>query len=197
MTRSSLAPALACAALLAGCSIMSRSAPLAVRYFSPEPAAQTTTEARLSASPKLTLGQLTASANLRERIVHRESPVEVGVYETLRWTESPDAYVRRALVRDLFERHPIEQVLGGPAPVLDVELLAFEVLHQDKSWAGRVQLRYRLHDERSVLASGVVTTLQPAADDSFDGAVAAVGQAMNAATAKVAAEVASRLSPAP
>jgi cholesterol transport system auxiliary component len=197
VTRAARLSAFVSAAALAGCSILSRSPPLDVRYFSPEPATQTTTETHSPAPVKLQLGQLTSSANLRERIVHRESPVEVGAYETLRWTENPDAYVHRALVRALFEGHPIEHVLGGPAPTLDVELVAFEVLHQDKRWAGRVQLRYRLHDDRAVIASGVVTELRPAAGDGFDGAVTAVGQAMDAATAKLAVAVASRLSPPP
>ena len=197
MIRPSRLSLLACAAMLTGCSLLSRSPPLAVRYFSPEPARQTASETHSHQSAKLALGELTSSANLGNRIVHRESPVEVGVYETLRWTETPDAYVHRALVRALFEQRPIEQVLEGPAPVLDVELVAFEVLRQDKSWAARVELRYRLHDERAVLARGVVTVLQPAPGASFDGAVTAVGQAMNAAADKVAADVASRLSPSP
>ncbi len=181
---------------LAGCSVLTRATPIEVRYFTPEPAralAHTTSSREPDSRPRLQLGDLSSSVNLRDRIVHRESPVEVGVYETLRWTEHPEQYVRRSLTRALFEDRPIEHVFESSAPALDVELLSFEVLHDDHRWAGRVQLRYRLRDERTVIASGVVTMEQPATERGFDGAVAAVGVAMNAATDKLASEIATRL----
>lgn len=188
------------AIMVAGCSFMSPSPATQIRYFTPEPAQATARVASKGAPeaesrPKLQIGELTASTNLRERIVHRESAVEVGVYETLRWTEHPEDYVRRSLTRALFEDRPIEHVFEGGAPALDVEVLSFEVTRDGKNWAGRVQLRYRLRDERTVFASGVVTMEQPAPQDGFEGAVAAVGLAMNAATAKIASEVAARLRP--
>ncbi len=186
---------LACVACLAGCSLVSRAPPMEVRYFSPEPATSADADPPPPAGdpPPLQLGDLRAGANLRERIVYRKSPVEVGKYQSLRWTDDPVVYVRHSLSRALFARHRADQVLGGPAPSLDVDVLAFEVRQHDGAWSGRVQLHYRLRQASSVMAEGVITREQPAAATDFDGAVAAVGVAMDAATEKVAADVAARL----
>ena len=97
---------------------------------------------------RLRLGRLTSSANLRSPIVHRESAVELDTYETLRWTENPEDYVRRSLSRALFDDGRLEEVVGGAAVTLDVEVVAFEEARRENRHVGRVQLGYQLHDER-------------------------------------------------
>lgn len=58
---------------------------------------------------------------------------------------------------------------------------------------GRVQIRYQLHDERSVLASGVVTVERDASSGAIEAVVAAIGAAMEAACAELAGDVVVRL----
>ena len=179
--------------LLVGCALTSKSTPEDIRYFSPEldpaPAAQASADAPRA---RVRFARLTSSTNLRRRIVHRESRVETDEYETLRWTENPEEYVRRSLESALLERR-VEQAMGGNAPALDVEVVGFEAIAQGARRGGRVEIRYRLRDESSVLASGDVTVERDAAGTDFDGIVIAIGTAMDAATAQVATAVASRV----
>jgi len=141
----------------------------------------------------LRLGELTSSANLRYAIVHRDSAVEVEPYETLRWAENPEDYVRRALSRALFQDSPLTEVVGGQAVTLDVEVIAFEELRRGERHLGRVQLGYQLHDDRAVLASGVVTTEREAASAAIESVVSAIGDAMNDATSELAQNVVAQL----
>ena len=179
--------------LLAGCALTSKATPEDIRYFSPEldpaPSAQASNETPLA---RVRLGRLTSSTNLRRRIVHRESRVETDEYETLRWTENPEEYVRRSLEGALLERR-VEQAMGGNVPSLDIEVVGFEAVAQGARRGGRVELRYRLRDDRSVLVSGDVTVERDAAGADFDGIVIAIGNAMDAATAQVATAVAARV----
>ena len=173
---------------VAACALTSRSAPRELRYFSPEaaPPAAAPRTAAPGGRPTLRLGRIWPAADLRYEIVHRDSPVEVAPYETLRWTEPPDAYVRRALVRALFETHAIDQVVGGPSPTLDVEVVSFEETVRGARHGGRVELRYELHDEARVLARGTVAIERAATGPQIEAVVAAIGAAMNAATAQLA-----------
>ncbi|MEY2936160.1 MAG: hypothetical protein RL033_6909, partial [Pseudomonadota bacterium] len=93
------------ACLGSGCALLSKSQPFSPRYFSPdaeETAAQHTAAkqtAAASTSPplELRLGQIDAAAHLEERIAYRPSQGELGYYDSWRWTEPPQAYLRRAL----------------------------------------------------------------------------------------------------
>jgi uncharacterized lipoprotein YmbA len=187
--------------LAAGCALTSRSAPLEIHYYSPEAAAPSPEKTHEAPIARLRLDRVTASANLETRIVSRQSPVEEQTYESLRWTETPDAYVRRSLVRALFEARPLEQVLGGDVPTLDVEVLGFEEVQRRGRPGGRVELRYELYQNRAVLARGDVVEERDAKSARMPDVVVAIGQAMDAATAAVADRVLARLrarpSPAP
>lgn len=185
--------------LLGACALTSRGTPLEVRYFSPEgnttrvTAQELTTIAPDAPRPLLRLGRLTSSANLRAPIVRRTSAVEVAPYETLRWTEDPEDYVRRSLSRALFDAGPFEQVVSGPALTVDVEVIAFEEAQRGAAKTGRVQLGYALHDEHKVLASGVVTVQRDALGEGIEAVVAAIGAAMDEATAELATKVSTSL----
>jgi len=181
-------------AALAGCALTSKAPPRELRYFAPSPVVATTPAATpVARAARVRLGRITASAHLRYPIEHRTSEVEITPYETLRWTELPDAYVRRSLSRALFEARPLEQAIGGSAATLDVEILAFEEVTRAGRSAGRVHLRYELRDDRRVLAHDRVVIERAAADPSIDQVVVAIGAAMEAATAELADRVATEL----
>lgn len=177
---------------LAGCSVFSRSSPVEVRYFSPEPAARATRTPPATAPERpddqrasIRIGRISPSEHLREEIVRRESPYEVDVYSTRLWTEPPDVYVRRALERALFERRGLDEAVRGATLTLHVEVTGFEETVEPQH-AGRVQLHYRLEDARRVVDSGVITVERPTAGADFSAVVAAIGAALDEATARVA-----------
>jgi cholesterol transport system auxiliary component len=170
---------------LAGCALLgSKAPPFEVNYYTPP-----ITEPGERGSPpggiRIRLGRVFAASHLRARIAYRTSPVSVELYETRRWTESPDAYVRRELESALFERGAL--VTGGNALELDVEVLAFEEVRGPPA-AGRVRLRYVLVDRRTVVASGVVDVAREASGD-FGAIVVAIGSALGEASDRIVSEV--------
>ena len=173
--------------LVAGCALTSHTPAREMRTFTPERADDVTAHAPRDARATLRLGRITASANLRYAIVHRVSPYEVEPYETLRWTELPDAYVRRALSHALFDERPIAEAVSSGVPALDVELLAFEELASPSR--GRVVLRYDLHDDATVLAHGTIAIERAASAPQIEGVVAALHDALLAAASEVADRV--------
>lgn len=183
-----------CLVLVAGCALTGKATPLEIRYFSPESTAPSETRTLEAPVASVRLGRVTQSSNLQYKIVHRDSNVELEPYDTLRWMERPDAYVRRALSRALFEVRPLEQAVSGRAPILDVEVIAFEEVRYAGRRAGRVRLRYQLAGDRTVLDSGVVTIERPASGPQIERVVIAIGNAMEAATSEVANRVANTMS---
>ena len=172
--------------LVTACALTSRSEPRELRYFAPELAPA----ASFVGPPcgRLRLGHVVSGSGLRLAIQHRISPVELESYETLRWTESPEAYARRALVRALFAR-PLEQVTAGPAFVLDVEVLAFEEVVRDTSRGGRVVMRYEVRNAKQVVARGEAAALRPASNTAIGAVVVAIGDALTAASDQLADRV--------
>ena len=121
--------------LATGCALTSKSDSVILRYFTPERVmAHGTAGAQVQGVPpggakmQLHLGRVVASSYLRERIAFRDSDYEIGYYDDLRWTERPDAYVRRAMMRGLFEEQSIGRLISGGGPTLDNDLTAFEEL---------------------------------------------------------------------
>jgi uncharacterized lipoprotein YmbA len=169
--------------VLAGCALTSRAPPLELRTFTAEPPPRA--HAAMPPRAQLRLGRVTASANLRYAIVHRVSSVEVEPYETLRWTELPDSYVRRALERALFDERPVSEVVSGDAPTLEVEVLAFE----QTARGGLVTLRYELRDDRGVIARGTISSERPAGSPAIEAVVAAIRDAMIASTEELAGRI--------
>ena len=175
------------ALLLAGCALTSRAPPRELRTFTAEAPARPHTS--VAPRAQLRLGRVTASANLRYAIVHRVSAVEVEPYETLRWTELPDAYVERALDRALFDERPLAEVVSGDAPTLEVEVTAFEETAHGVHHGGRVALRYELRDDREVIARGTVSAERPAGSPAIEAVVTAIQTAMIGATEELADRV--------
>lgn len=195
----SIARCFVLAAVLGGCALTSNAPPVDVRYFSPEAlhGAYGAAPVRLTAAdveaPKLRLGRVRSASYLRSRIVYRTSGVELGTYDDRRWTEDPDVYVRRSLDRALFHERPLAEVLSGDAPVLDVDVVAFEEDRRGAARSGRVELEYVLHDDRNVLASGRIAVERPARSSAMRDIVAAIAAALDEAAAKTADVVAARI----
>jgi ABC-type uncharacterized transport system auxiliary subunit len=140
-----------------GCAAFSKSTPLEIRYFTPEiepPGAQHSQAPTDPATASLRLGRVVGGPELGEEMQWRESPLEVGFYDNTRWTERPEAYVSRALNRALFGSGRLRHELAGPAPVLDVRVLAFEEIRPQSGGSphrARVALAVLLHDDRTAL----------------------------------------------
>ncbi|MBX3259319.1 MAG: membrane integrity-associated transporter subunit PqiC [Labilithrix sp.] len=185
-------------ATLAGCALTSKGDVLAVRWFDPETSRPRLTSAAAGAAAgagrAVELGRVTSGPSLRERIAYRDDAYEVGYYDDKRWTERPEVYVRRALARALFEDRGMRRALGGPAPVLEVEVLAFEEL-RGRAPAARIRLRVVLHDDRDALLERTFTVDRPvrAGAQGFEGIVEAMGRALDAAGEEIAGATARAL----
>jgi cholesterol transport system auxiliary component len=182
-----------------GCALTSKAEVADIRYFSPERSVPTLTSAQdvqTASALELRLGKVTSGPHLRERIAYREPGHEIGYYDDRRWTERPDAYVRRALERRLFEEGGFRRVLGGPVPVLDVEVISFDEVRDARGRSARVSLRIVLSQDRVVVREDTITIDVPVArtkDPGVDEVVAALSTALDFATAQVAARAHSSL----
>lgn len=179
---------------LSGCALTSRGAILHVRYFTPEALEPTETSRPIAQNAfALRLGRVIASSHLQSRIVYRDSNTELGEYETLRWTESPEAYVERSVSHALFDERGLRQGVGGSMPTLDVEVTAFEEVRRGMRHGGRVQLHYEVHDDQFVIASGTVTGEHEAVGDGIEQVVAAIAVAMHEASSLLASAIANHV----
>lgn len=131
---------------LSGCALLSKSAPLTPRYFTPDlsPAADER-RPEYKSGEKLRLGSVKAGPHLRERMAYRTSEQEVAYYNERRWTERPEAYLSRALSRSLFEEHGFVRAISGASHVLDAELVAFEEI-KTTDHVVRVEVVVNLYD---------------------------------------------------
>jgi cholesterol transport system auxiliary component len=183
-----------------GCALTSKSDPMTPRYFSPDEsrgrgqiAASKTGERESEPhATELRLGRITAASYLGERIVFRDSNYELGYYEERRWTERPEAYLRRAVARALFEDRGVRRVVSGAAPALDIELSEFAELRSPP--IVRVRATYVLYDERLVRRQATITIERPipstaAASQSAETAARAMADAFGDAVNQIADRV--------
>jgi cholesterol transport system auxiliary component len=184
--------------LLPGCALLSKADPLVPRYFTPEngtsPAPQIVSSGE---TRRLRLGTVDSGSQLRERMMFRSSAHELGYYEDRRWTERPEAYVRRGLVRVLYEERGLFRVVSGSAPTLDAELVAFEVIRAPQRQV-RVQVVITLDDARTGKLSQTFTVdqaMRSAAtdEDDADAAVEALAIALQSCLTRIADVVVARL----
>jgi cholesterol transport system auxiliary component len=117
---------------VSGCALLSKSTPMTPRYFTPD---LSPSDGQASSVPqsgqKLRLGTIKAGPHLRERMAYRTSEYEVAYYNERRWTERPEAYLRRSLSRALFEEYGFVRTISGASHTLDAELVAFEEIKTD------------------------------------------------------------------
>lgn len=194
-------PALVLGVLLGGCALTSKGEALSIRWFTPEHARARITSADAAPEPERTatrieLGRVTSGMHLRDKIAYRDSAFEVGYYDDKRWTERPEVFVRRELSRTLFEERGMRRALAGQAPVVDVEVLAFEEIRGAKERSARVALRVVVHDERTALLEKTfqVDRPVPSTGDAIEPVVQALSEALGAVNDELAAALA-RLPP--
>jgi len=183
--------------LCPACALMSKGEAFSPRYFSPDVSEPTLRLVGNSATatgvaPELRLGQVEAASHLEERIAYRPGEGELGYYDSWRWTEPPQAYLRRALARELFERRSLVHVVSGAGPTLDVELVSFEELRQGTP-AGRVELRFSLSDGRRMLLEQTLRVERPVAPGAVEDAAPRLTKALSSALAEAVAQVAERV----
>ena len=176
------------------CALFSKSTPIAPRFFSPERPSDIPRQTFKVHGPatELRLGRIGGASYIEEMLVFRDTASEIGYYRLRRWTEAPQHYLKRRLARVLFEERGLQQVVGGSAPTLDVQLTAFEETLFPQRMA-RVQVIARLHDERIVRWEETVTVDLPVIaakkGDTADAAVEAIGRALRATVDRIADRV--------
>jgi cholesterol transport system auxiliary component len=173
------AAAIASLALVSACALLSKSEPNVPRYFSPETssAPPAGTASAQASGLELRLGVVKADGYIQDKIVHRDSAYEVGYYEERLWTDKPDAYVRRALARALFDVRGVREVVSGVGTTLDVDVVAFEEVMKPQH-VGRIALTYVLYDDRVVRLSRSIAVERPIPDAKGDAAAEVAVQAM-------------------
>lgn len=183
------------APLASACALTSKSEALDVRYFTPERVkTQLTSSAPSPEATKgdalaLELGRISSASHIREKMAFRDASWELGYYDDRRWTERPEAFVRRELGRAFFEERGFRRSVGAAnAPTLEIELIAFEEVRAKPVHAARVQLRMIIHDGRDVLHEETITVDKPlpSGEASTEVLVAATADALDAAAAQVA-----------
>ena len=150
------AAALSASAL--GCAFFTKSKPVMLRYFTPETTSAPRQPAGVAMAMRpegldLRLGRVNAASYLKDRIAFRDRSFEIGYYEELRWTEKPEAYLRRALGRALFEEQGVRQIVSGVGTTLDVDLDAFEEVRSPRHEA-RIQNHLGFARRRARATSG-------------------------------------------
>ncbi len=186
-----------------GCSLTSKADPLEPRYFTPERveptsgAEQAHAGAALIASPggaplALRIGRIDSAEYLREYMTFRDSELEVGFYEERRWTERPEAYARRAIEHALFEQRGVTRSVGGLAPQLSVELLAFDEIRKPKPGV-LVQIKVLLLQGGAARLEETFVVEQPIDDDPAKDRPALVAQGLSQALDHVVQQLADRV----
>jgi ABC-type uncharacterized transport system auxiliary subunit len=192
-----LAAILLSAMALPACALFGKSPPLAPRYFSPElespsrrPAPQVRSEHRLR------LGRIQSGAHLRQRMAYRTSEEEVGYYDEQRWTERPEAYLRRALSHSLFETRGISRATSGAAPTLEAELTSFEEIKNGQHRA-RVRVVISLDDAGTVALERTVTVEHDVPGSDVQDVVQALAHALSDAVEQISDAVVEHLAQMP
>jgi cholesterol transport system auxiliary component len=197
-----LLAAVVAASTAGGCALLSKSAPIEPRFFSPERPGDVVERAGKPRRPsaELRLGRVEGAPHLETRLVFRDNKSEIGYYRLRRWTEAPEQYLKRRLARVLFEERGLQRVLSGVGPTLEVQLTAFEEIRLPRHTA-RVQVIARLHDDRIVRWEETVTVERPVVaakkGDTADAAVEAIGRALRATVDRIADRVVRELAVAP
>jgi cholesterol transport system auxiliary component len=182
-------------ALGSGCALLTKSEPVIPRYFSPESVDAPGPRATATGL-ELRLGRVNSDAYIKDRLVYRDSEFEVGYYDDRVWTDKPEAYVRRALARALFDERGVTQQLSGVGATLEVDVVAFEEVLKPVHLA-RVKLVYEIYDDRVVRLSRSVVVERPIlaskGDAAASDAVQAISLALVAAVDAVADAAAAEL----
>jgi cholesterol transport system auxiliary component len=181
-------------AAVSGCALTQKAKPLEVAYYTPEVLRPGVTS-RQEAAPcrTLRLGSVASGTDLGIRIVVADGAYRVRYYDSRRWTERPENYLRRALSHALFEEGGFRRAMSGDAPTLDVELLTFEEVEMPAGHSARIVLRL-IVSTNQVLVQDTIAVSQPVVGGRFDDVVAAMGRALDETSDEVARRVGLALS---
>jgi uncharacterized lipoprotein YmbA len=176
------------AALLANaCALLTRSTPLTPRYYDLD-GPPATAASNASQACELQLGMIAADGDLGKDIVYRSSPHEVGRYESRRWSEAPDEYLTRALVRRLFDDGRCRRVLSGAAMTLETRLIAFEE-QRGPPHRARIAVHMILSDEQVALHEETIDLVRDCGAGDGERAFEAFVRAMSQTLDDVAARI--------
>lgn len=181
---------------LSGCALLSKSAPITPRYFTPDLSPSTGQASSVPQSgKKLRMGSIKAGPHLRERMAYRTSEQEVAYYNERRWTERPEAYLRRALSRSLFEEHGFVRAISGASHILDAELVAFEEIKTTDHLV-RVEVVINLYDIEGGHLQRTVTNQRKVDgnEDEPEAVVRALSEALHAVVSEIAETTSEHLS---
>lgn len=191
-----------CAVLcLSGCALLGKSDALKPRYFSPDASIAPVQSGppNRAIGAELRLGRITAASHLGERIAFRDSNYELNFYETRRWTEAPEAFLRRALAQSLFEAHGLRRIVSGAGPTLEAELTEFAEVKGMRPLA-RVRVTYLLYDNRLVRREATLVVELPIAasppgQESPEATVRVLSDALSQAVGQIVDHVIAELGP--
>lgn len=184
---------------LGACALTTKQDPVVPRYYSPFPEAAgvptDSQDAQRGAGLALRLQRVSAADTLSEALVSRVGPHEYDLAEDRLWTEPPAAYLERALAQRLFEREGVTRAVSGfDAPVLDVQLTAFEELRAQG--AARVEVVLVLARDRDALLEVTLSADRPVdrgADDDARPSGDAVARALGLALSDVLDQATARI----
>lgn len=179
----------------AGCALTSKADSVVFRYFSPEvpsPAGRAA-ETAVGRGLELRIGRVAAAAYLKDRIVFREGVQELHYYDRLRWSEKPEAFVRRAVGRALFEERGLRELVSRSGPTLEIELDVLDELRGSAPTA-RARATWLVRDEQTVLVQKTITIDRTIGPKKSPPEVAkALGEALAEVVQTIAAEAVTAL----
>lgn len=181
--------ALLMAALAAGCSLLPEPAAAPRVYRVPSDDGPAAAEG--APAGRLRLRTVASAAYLDEGVAWR-SGVQVGVRPGVRWAERPEVVLQRVVLAQLFSGGRLVRTEALDAPLLDVELLAFEELLDEGGDVALVELRARLLDEsRDEVLSFELQSRQPLGSDGdrTEALARALGAGLDDVCSRLAAQV--------
>jgi ABC-type uncharacterized transport system auxiliary subunit len=174
------------APILAGC--LSSNPPETVRYFLPPlpaPADAETSAATTRTAPAIRLGHVGAALHLGDRMVWRISDVEVAPDDSHHWAEAPATLVENALRCVLVEEAGLSLTQTMDAPVLSVQVAAFEGNRTRKTAV--VELRASIQGkQKGTVRFHVARGEAPVNPESADTLARAMGPALQHACSDLA-----------
>lgn len=178
-----------------GCALTNKADPLNVRYFTPYVPEATQPGVRTSREPvTVRVDRVEAAAHLTESIAFRKSRTELMYHPELRWTETPDVYLERAIGDALFTDGSLRRGITEGAFTLGVVLEEFEALDFAQPRA-RVVARVwiaddrRVTSERRLVIEELVEQTNGSADEQHDRLMQAFARALTNTASAIKAEL--------
>lgn len=186
--------ALAHALICAGCALTQKADSVLFRYFSPELSSAVAPPSGESVvrGLELRIGRVDSAAYIKDRLVYREDSQEVHYYDPLRWSEKPEAFLRRAIRRALFEQRGLRELVSRSGPTLEMELDTLDEL-RGKTPLARVRITWVLRDEQAVLIQRTLVVERPVGSTKSPPPPEEVASALAAALAEAVRGVATEV----